>query len=201
MLAGAGVLLVVAGRTFDEIEIKFLNHRTGIGRHFQLHHGREVIPFRQDTIGYQHVALFDETEASGGTTIPSDDRCRLFGDRQGFQSLVHKCQGDFAIISDEKLDMGFDGHQDAPTIRAGHIGIVIVTMISVTFRMGVFPVMVGVVMIMVVLRVIVIMIGMVVIMVIFRTADQADGNGGEQGGEEMRFFHEIRRFELGVYGA
>ena len=192
MLAGASVFLVIAGGALGQIEIKFLNHRTGICRDFQLHHGWKIIPFRQNPIGHQNVALFRETEAGWRTAVAGDDRGGLFADRYGFQRLVHKSQGDFAIVGDKELDMGLNGHEDAAAVRTGHIDIVIVTMTFLAIGMGGFPVVISVVM--VVFRMIVIVISMVVIVVviIFRTADQTDRCGGEQGGEEMRFFHEIR---------
>lgn len=190
MSAGTGVFLVVATWTVREIELELLDHRRGVGGHFELNDGGELLSFRKHSVGDQRIAFLGKRELRGRAPIAGDDGGGLFREGHRLEVVVDECQLHFAIFGHEKFNVRLDREQDTSAIRAGHGFVMTVTVVIFAFHIvSAVTVVVIMVMIVVAMRVIVVSVimGMIVVVIVF-AAHNGNGCRSQQDGEQVSYF-------------
>ena len=133
VIAGAGILLVVAGRAIGQVQVKLLDHRLGVGSWLDLYNHRKIIAFRKCDIGEQNIAFLFQRHAGRVGSAATGDADSLFADRDRFPIFSERGDLDFAILGDEELEMGLDCVEDAAAVGTGFGVIVVVVMAFVFF--------------------------------------------------------------------
>ena len=135
VIAGAGVLLVVAGRTVVEIQIEFLDHSFRIGCWLDLHDNGKVVAFRERLIRDKNIASLLHGHAGGIGATAAGDANGLFAYRNGL-SILSEC-GDlhFAVLGHEEFEMRLDAVENFASVGAG---VPVIVIMVVAFMLFVF---------------------------------------------------------------
>ena len=128
VIAGAGILFVVACRAVVEVQIELLHRGLCVGRSLDLNDDGEVVAFGEGGVGDEHVALLLEGHAGRVAAVAAGHAHALLGDRDGFAVFAKRGDLHFAAFGDEELEMGFDCVEDATAIGTG-FGVIVVMVV------------------------------------------------------------------------
>lgn len=118
VITGAGILLVRAFRTLQEVEIEFLGYGLGIRFRLDLNDNGKVVSVREGNIRNQDITLFRELHPGRIGAVAANHANDLFADRLRLFCLVDRCDLDLAIIGYKEFEVGFDGGKESSSVRA-----------------------------------------------------------------------------------
>ena len=105
VIAGTGILFVVAGGTIVEVQIELLDHGFRIGGWLDLHNDGEVISLGKSDIRDQDITTFCQSHAGRIGSAAASDADGLLADRHGFSVFSESCDLDLTVFGHEELEM------------------------------------------------------------------------------------------------
>lgn len=116
-----------AGWTVAEVEGELFDHCFGVGSGFDLDDNRQHVAFGERLVGDERVAVLGEAHACGLRAAAAGDGDDMFAEGNGFARVIDSGDLHFTVLCEEELEVGFDGGDDTPAVRAGDfLGVVAV---------------------------------------------------------------------------
>jgi hypothetical protein len=131
---GAGVFLVLAGRALFEVQVELLGDGLGTFLLADLHHGGEVVAFRDGFVADEHVAILGEAQLGRSRAVAKGDADDLLAWGDDFHVVVNEADFDLLVFVHEELDVGLDFGDE---LAAGGTGFGCMFVVVLVFVSGI----------------------------------------------------------------